>query len=260
MKPTTAAAFLGANLSGYDVILTAGQSNMQGAGLPIDGAGLDAPNGRIFQYALKGANINTIMQASEPLLGPGVGGTQAVGPALTFAKQHLARISSARKILIVPCAVGQTSLCGTGAQSWNPDDSSSLYQLSIDRANAAITAAGAGSRLIAMLWVQGENDTWMGINQTTYARYLDKLILGFRANIKTAHAKTPFVIGGMLPVFSPTQSAGIRAAQADTPNRLPMCAFSPGPTDDNGSDTLHYNAVNQRTQGRNMYAAFRALA
>lgn len=251
---------------GYDVILLAGQSNMSGRGAGYDNTRLDLPDPRIFQYGNSGTWANTISSAIEPLAMHDT--PSGMGPGLQFARWYAHTVPGNRRILLVPAAHGGTGFRGTtvtptpagyttvnaGGGTWEVGGAGvNLYENAISQANSAISAAGPNSRIVAILWHQGENDAgWL--NQAEYAAELDELIDGFRARI-TGAASVPFILGQLLPemVAANPSWAMINAAHVDTPRRKLRTAFAYGLAGANNGDNLHYNAAGARFMGRAMF-------
>lgn len=197
---------------GYDVILLAGQSNMAGFAGQAASATLDPAIDKVFMLK----QDNTIVQASEFLDHPST--PTSVGPGLPFARHYIrAALNRGRKVLLVPTAVFATPLVSTTPPTWNATVAGSLRDLAVTRANTAI-AAEDGSRIAAILWIQGGADATNNETQANYAAALDALIAYWRANIAGAVA-VPFVLSADPPEFVGGTITQIRAALVDTPNR-----------------------------------------
>jgi len=239
---------------GYDVILLAGQSNMSGRGGPYS-SNLDPVSERIFQFRST-SPANTIVAASEPL--DMHDAASGIGPGLQFARKYLSTLPLNRKILLVPVAHGGTALTSTAALGWRAGVTGNLYANAVAQTLAAITAGGPGSRLTAILWVQGETD---GDNNTTASQYqtdLDALIDAFRTDLATPNA--PFIIGQMVPDYLMTGTrAAIDNVHSSTPRRKSRTAFVRSPYEMNNSDGNHFNAAGQRIIGPAMFAAYQQV-
>ena len=244
---------------GYDVILLAGQSNMQGADNSKDNA-IDVADSRIFEWPCSGAHVGTIQPAVDPLDHvPGAAAT--VGPGIPFARWWLSQVGPDRKVLLVPAAY-----YGMGFEASSPDTArwktvtgkQDLYQNAIDKTNGALAAAGPGARLVAVLWCQGEADS--ATSGATYQADLLALIDGFRANI-TGAAMVPFVLLSMVP-DNFAGNAGrttINNVHVDVPYLREYCGYGVGLTGHSvGASGVHYDAVAQRWNGSvALPAAFR---
>ncbi|CAH0262863.1 hypothetical protein SRABI98_03553 [Microbacterium sp. Bi98] len=164
-----------------------------------------------------------------------------------------------RRVLIVQAAVGSL---GFGTTSINPPpegyryhfngtwdrtltaDTRNRFAMAVSMTLAALAAAGPGSRLIAMLWSQGEADG--GMTQEQYAAKLDDLIAAFRAAV--GYPALPVIVGSMTPEMH-TDHEGfeqIARALADTPRRLERVGFVWGPANGHRySQTVHYSYAGQ---------------
>jgi hypothetical protein len=252
---------------GYDIILLAGQSNMTGSGVAApENKWLDPWNPRIYQYAGSGANANTIIAGIDPLFHYLPAGS--VGPGVGFAKEYLKTVPNNRTVLFVPTARGATGFSVRADQgttySWDPADVTAqvnLYNFTIAQMDAAIAAAGPNSRVVAFLWLQGENDEGY-LTQSQYAAKLDSLISGLRTRYG---ATIPFVVGQMLPdgiAATGTNAAVINSAHIDTPRRNTLSAFAYGPSGSYNPDVppIHYSTPAQRILGKNFWDAYNRFA
>lgn len=231
-----------------------GQSNMWGQ-YGYD-ALIDTSDPRIRVWPGSGASVGSIIEAVEPLPGlptSGFGPPTGIGPGMAFAKALLATLPGNDTILLVPNAVGGTTL----NTDWNPP-SGTLYTQAISRTNAAITAAGASAVFKGFLWLQGESDAMNNLASSTYQTKFDTLIAGMRAGV-TGATNSPFMVLGMVPEFVSGTAAAIRAVHADTPSRVTRTAYAAGPTGMNVGDNLHYSGAGQRTLGASTYTAYAAL-
>ncbi|KAL2504273.1 putative carbohydrate esterase [Abeliophyllum distichum] len=90
-------------------------------------------------------------EAKEPLhSGIDVNKTCGVGPGMAFANAILEKDPNFGVIILVPCAVG-----GTSITAWSSSNSSLRSQM-IERSNEALKYGG---KIRAILWYQGEKDT-----------------------------------------------------------------------------------------------------
>lgn len=244
-------------LPGYDIVVVAGQSNAAGSGEPFSSV-LDPPTPLIDQY---GAKVRTIRAASEPL--DFNGNPTGMGPGLQFARWYTAQLAPGRKVLLVPAAKGGTRLCSDSGESWRATrPTPSLYAAAIAQTQEAITAAGAGThRVAAVLWLQGEADSFVSTPAATYQTDLDNLIDAFRADL--GDPRLPFIIGPMVHEWVANGSTGapagtaaqIRDVQADTPNRKPRTGYVPATADmpHDPADVIHWPGPAQRIIGRRLH-------
>ncbi|MEO9326898.1 sialate O-acetylesterase [Gordonia aurantiaca] len=242
----------------YAVVAVLGQSNAHGAGMPSPADPPARPDPRVHQWPGCGRNRGRILLAEDPLLHeiPGAG----VGFATTFGS--LLADHTGEAVLLVPSARGDTAFHPKNGYSWDPDDRTArtnLYELAVKQITNALSAAGTGSRLAAILWHQGESDVPLTAPED-YRRKLDRLIAGLRERF----GDVPFIIGQMVPeeiAGGHPGYPGIDAVHADTPARHTCCAYVPGPEGmHNPGERIHYDAAGQRALGRAMFRAYRGLA
>ncbi len=248
-----------ASAVGYDLIAVMGQSNASGYGLTIDATGYDFTDPRVYQYPAAGQTYaGSIVQAYEPLRHPDRTSTPGipfgVGPALTFGKLY-ADANPGRRVLLVPAAYQGARLVGS---DWDPAVPGTFLTAAVTQVNAATAAAGAGARLAAILWVQGETDALSNVTQATYQAKLVALIAYLRANL-TGGSATPFLIGSMVPGWTSTPngtSTQIAAAHAAIPAAVTRTAYVVGPSGQSqDSGGIHYNAAGARALGKSMFDA-----
>jgi hypothetical protein len=143
----------------------------------------------------------------------------------------------------------------------HPPGVPNLFDAAVTLISDALTAAGAGARLRAVLWHQGETDGGHGRTQAEYAADLDALIAGLRAAVPGASG-VPFVVGQLAVERRRAypDHAGVAAALAATPSRVPGTGFADAPPEGHLNDgTTHFTASGQRLLGAAYFAAFRDL-
>ena len=241
----------------YLVVPILGQSNAFGMGLPVDPAGADQPHPLVHQWAMCGPSKGEVVLAVEPLLHETPAG--GVGFGTTFAKSLADE--TGRAVLLIPGARGDTSFAPKNGFTWNPDDSRTrvnLYRRAVQAIDAAV-ARHPGSRVVAILWHQGETDVPLTPAPAYQAR-LDALINDLRSRYG---ADVPFLVGQMVPEEmerSDKDYSAIDAVHADVANRVPRAAFVEGPRAAYNSETdRHYSAEGQRSLGRAMWSAYRTM-
>lgn len=246
--------------AGYDIILLAGQSNMQGDSSGAVAPLVDVTDPRIYTFAATGANAAQIVQGADPLAHRG--GSSVVGPGMSFARWYAGTIPGNRRVLLVPAAQNNTAF-GSGTQRWDPksswsNDANNLYELAIAQTLAALAAAGSNARLAAILWVQGESDALAGATAAAYRTDLEYLIDGLRARLSAPNL--PFVIGSMLPEFTAVNATrqAIAAVHAATPTRKAFTSYVLGPSAMQRGDDTHYSPVGMRELGKRFLAGLGA--
>ena len=258
LNPTLTAA----DLSGYDVILLAGQSNMVGGNNTKDTT-LDAADARIFQWPCSGGSVGSIVAGTDPLNHVSGAATE-VGPGVPFARWWASQ-NPGRKVLLVPAAYPSTGFEASDFNArwkvgWSNAGGTNLYDNAISKANGAMAAAGAGARFVGILWCQGEADGAASVSAGTYQTDILALIDGFRSNI-TGASKAPFVILSMVPENLPINAARatIDGVHVDLPYQREWCGYGVGLSGHGVGDSgVHYDAVAQRHNGSVVLpAAFR---
>jgi hypothetical protein len=245
---------------GFDIVMLAGQSNMDGAGT-VD-PDIDLGDSNIWSFPAQGVDVDTIIEGLDPLLHPSPSSGMYLGPGMPFARQWITLTSSVRKVLLVPCAVGGTGLSGS---AWAVGGA--RYTYAVSHTLAALAAAealapGGDHRIIAVLWAQGENDAVRSVSQSSYAAAFDNMMAGFRGALNVPDL--PVMIGAMVPEWRTAPngtSLAIYAAQIDAPDRDDRAVYVEGPGTGYGQDSglIHWNAAAQRFIGAAMADALHAL-
>jgi hypothetical protein len=241
-----------APLSGYDVFLMAGQSNMVGVGRGPDNWSDAAMSARVWQWNPKSVSI---VEARDPLF-QNQKIINAVGLGMTFGKAYAKSIPADRQVLLVGSAANNSTFV---SGRWRAPDGD-LARTAVERANAAMAAAGKGARFAGILWLQGEGDITGG-GAPGYAGNLRELITYFRTHIDGAGQTTPFVVGELSqewlhsnlgdPTLARAQSTILNEFHA-LPRQVPYTACVS--SHDLGSDAIngliHFSALAQRQLGR----------
>jgi hypothetical protein len=242
----------------YLVVAVLGQSNAFGMGVPVDVAGVDQAHPLVHQWAMCGPSEGTAVLAADPLLHETP--SRGVGFGMTFAKSLACE--TGRTVLLIPGARGDTSFTPKNGYTWDPADTHTRVNL-YRKAVQAIDAALAGypdSRVVAVLWHQGETDVPL-TPAPAYQSRLDALIQDLRERYG---ADVPFLVGQMVPEEmerSDKDYSAINAVHTGIANRVPRTAFIEGPRAAYNSETdqKHYSAEGQRSLGGAMWSAYRAM-
>jgi len=249
----------------WDIIVAAGQSNAtRRSSVPTPVHESDS------RYARWDSATSQIVEADfteVPWIGSG------------FADQWLTDHPT-RRLLVVEAAVGSTGFTSTSLDTipagyhasangtWERTlitDPLNLYAAMTAKTTAALTAAGAGSQIVAVLWSQGEEDAATsadgttypaGMSQAQYAAKLDDLIAQTRTDLGISDL--PFVIGSMTPEHveysaSTNSTYGIQMALIDTPRRVLSTSFLMGPKNMTEYPyRVHWTPQGQEIRGRDM--------
>jgi Carbohydrate esterase, sialic acid-specific acetylesterase len=240
------------------VFLAAGQSNMSGRGLPLNGTD-DVEDPRIFQY---GAKTPTFRPASVPLDMHDI--PSGLSPATTMAREYLKGQPADVGVLIIPAAHGDTAFAGlpatftwaVGAASAPEYDLAALAVKQTLRGIAAAKAAGYTVVLKGILWHQGESNS--ATSTATYSAKLDQLIAYFRDRLSAPNL--PFVVGRMSPegIAATPGRANVDKSHYQTPGRVAHTGFAPSLACAlNKGDSTHFSRIGIEYLGRSYLSAYR---
>ena len=164
----------------FDILIQAGQSNAEGAGLgSVENPYV--PDGRVWQLNQNG----TVTPAAEEVWFNDVRSNYA----LPFAREYLREgmLAEGRCLLILRCGVGGT---GFWNGCWTMEGD--LYRQIMDMISTALSL-NPENRLVALLWHQGEADAANGLSYERYYRYLSDFLNSVRATFDVPDL--PFVAG-----------------------------------------------------------------
>ncbi len=169
----------------FHIYLLMGQSNMAGRGV-VEGKYARAGSPRVISLDREG----TWEPARHPLHfdKPTVAG---VGPGLSFGIE-MAKATRGKKIGLVPCAVGGTSIELWVPGAFDPATKTHPY----DDAVARIKLARQAGVIKGVIWHQGESDR-LGEQVLRYADNLKELISRIRE--ETGDPSLPFIMGELSP-------------------------------------------------------------
>lgn len=228
---------------GRDIVVVAGQSNSQ-----TGPSYLTVPNIREVDSRLEMWTGSQIVPLPADDLSLGA----------EFAREY-ALNHPGRRVLVVFAGVGSIGFTTTSIQpapegyryfaagTWDrtlTGDAQNRFTKMVSLAQGALAAAGAGSRLAALLWSQGEADG--GLTEAQYAAKLDDLITAARSAWGTP--TLPVVVGSMTPEMHIDHEGfeQIARALADTPRRVERVGFVWGPANGHRyNQTVHYSYAGQ---------------
>lgn len=240
------------------VLAGAGQSNIDGRGLPI-GTDLDPVDPRILMWDWNTAALET---ATVPLASRAA--ATGLSPLTVIARRILEQDANAR-VVIVNGGVGGSALVGTSPNGrWDITDGASLYTAFKAGVSAAVAAAATAFTLTPTVlgyWHQGEQDATGSVTKAQYEAAFAALWADFRS----AFPNTPVVLGGISPEWPASNKAVIQSALVALPGIVQRTAFAPAPRDGSGSsgaaDTVHFHRGGVERLGAAMHAATpRAMA
>ena len=235
--------------------------------------GLGALNGPLDIVILAGQSNATQLSAATSVFEPAVqdvlewngttfaelSGVPWLGSGFARRYAELHGRPEHRGVAVVKAAMGSTGFVGDDP-TWDRTKTgaaANLYDQMIAKAQAALAAAPAGSRIVAVLWSQGENDRYTGL--AAYQGKLDDLIAQTRTDLGIADL--PFVISSLTPEIiryglstSDTGAQAINVILEDTPRRLKNTSFVFGPEGmadpKAGENGMHWSSLGQTLRGK----------
>lgn len=264
-----------------DIIILAGQSNMEGNGLgecqypwsldsdilmmQCDIATEVKKNeaGREFIFVTPSEEYS-IEPAEERINGDGLPcGILALSFARLYKKNNL---KNGRKLLLVQTAVGGTGFTGS---HWGVEDI--LYKRLFEMTDAAL-AMNKENRVVSVLWHQGEHDAYENCGlgdeyiKDFYSKRLSLLVSGIREKYGE---KLPFIAAGFTHGWMdeyPTENKAVIDASVDTLAALGCASYITKTLDlasnedsvGNG-DTVHFSKDALYTLGNRYYEEYVSL-
>ncbi|KAK6256542.1 hypothetical protein QUC31_000001 [Theobroma cacao] len=233
-----------------NIIILAGQSNMAGrGGVANDTAtGIPTWDGVVPPQCQPNPSIIRLsadlawVQAREPIHADiDARKTNGIGPGMPFANAVLTKDSNFGVVGLVPCAVG-----GTAISEWQKGQF--LYEQLVKRAQMALQSGGVYR---AMLWYQGETDTFSQEDVKLYKGRLKRFFNDLRSDLQAP----------MLPIFQVALASGegpyieeVREAQLGIGLPNVKCVDAKGlPL---GPDGLHLTTLSQVRLGEMLANAF----
>ena len=253
------------------VVLLAGQSNMQGAGNfenldPSEIARIEKVSSRV-SLSFNGKTAQPLSWfKNKPT--EKYNFTKRFGPEL-FIGLTLAEANPDQKFLLIKRSQGGTALYGAWNPNWTAEKAKAvekpkkqniqLYNKHIEdiRTNLkALEAQDKSYRIIGLAWMQGENDAAKEISAKTYEANLKTLIKSYRDEFNVADM--PFVIGQINSRYGKFKKQGpaiVRQAMEDVAALDKNADVIKTTTNTNWNDypkhtdNVHYNAEGQKRLG-----------
>jgi hypothetical protein len=235
------------------IIMWKGQSNLRGNSETIDAA--DVADAQAYTHLAGPSFLPARLwdaaayeSAADPLLNPsGARNTGKMGFVVAAVRALIAAgaVPSGYTPAIVMCGYNST---GFSNDRWRVGDD--LYLAAIEAGTGAL-ASVSGSVIGAYVWCQGEEDE--SLSEVQYAAYLDAAIAGYRAALGDA----PWITVGICDDLSSSWDP-IRAALADTPNRVTSSAYV-STVGRATHDGLHYTRAAYLLIGADVATAIEAL-
>lgn len=171
-----------------------------------------------------------------------------IGPAASFAKAWC-NANEQEQIGLIPCAEG-----GSSIDEWNIEGT--LFRHAVSEAKYAMET----SKLIAVLWHQGESDSNSGLYKQYYEK-LDVIVNAFRRELGIE--EVPFILGG-LGDYLGKSAFGLSCPEYELINEQLLkyaennehCYFASGKDLYSNPDGIHINAESQRRFGVRYFTAY----
>ena len=174
--------------------------------------------------------------------------TSGIGLAASFAGAWRLK-NEQDEIGLIPCADGGTSL-----DDWSVDGV--LFENAVFQAKLAMRK----SKLEAILWHQGENDSFGGLAALYYDK-LSVIVDAFRRELNAADL--PFILGGLGDFLTAgrygkyfTESQQVNDALLKFAKTKPQSYFVTAKGLTANNDGLHFDAISQRIFGIRYFEAF----
>ena len=168
----------------FDIIIQAGQSNSEGYGF----GDTEKPYENDSRIWYLNSDF-TISIAAERVVNNGV----CSNFSLSFAREYVAagKLAEGRALLIIRSAVGGT---GFADNRWNPTDD--LFLNMMEMVHTAIEL-NSENKLVALLWHQGETETFFDPACEKHYNQLSRLIYLVRNEFSVP--ELPFIAGDFVP-------------------------------------------------------------
>lgn len=221
----------------YDLYLLIGQSNMAGRGNIEAQDTITDPNVFMLNKAEIWVPAKSPLHFDKSVAGTGLG--------LTFGKSMAKE--SKRKVGLIPCAVGGTSISMWRAGAYDKVTKTHPYDDAIRRTKVALK----NGELKGILWHQGEGDA----SKEKAARYeqrFDSLMLNLQNDLSLDISSIPVVVGELGQFYCERNSGGkeinlILKHIAETHKNRSLVS-SKGLV--HKGDSVHFDAASQRELGK----------
>ncbi len=231
-----------------DLYLLIGQSNMAGRG-QADQYSLNSDSIRMLNARNQWQGAKEPFHFDKPAAGTGLAASFAM-EVLSFSK---------KRIGLIPCAIGGTSITSWRAGAVDPATGKKPYDEAVTRAREALKSG----RIKAILWHQGESDTAPQRN-AAYRENFEKLINDLHHDLGIARGSIPVIIGelGIFPQTGNRQEGRMKINEIlhelACSYSYMTCVSSAGLT--HGGDYTHFDTPALRELGLRYAAAYRMLA
>ena len=221
----------------YDLYLLIGQSNMAGRGNIEAQDTVTDPNVFMLNKENKWVPAKSPLHFDKPMAGTGLG--------LTFGKTMAQK--DKRKIGLIPCAVGGTSISQWMPNSYDKVTNTHPYNDAIRRTKIALH----DGQLKGILWHQGEGDASKE-RVPFYEQRFDSLLVNLQKELQFDISKLPIVVGelGQFYVEKNPKAKEINQVLKHISKTHPNIALVTSKGLTHKGDTVHFDAGSQRTLGQ----------
>ncbi|WP_076418086.1 sialate O-acetylesterase [Colwellia sp. UCD-KL20] len=250
-----------------NVVLLAGQSNMEGAGNfdalePSIKQRLSKVASRVM-FSNKGEKAVPLSYTLSPHKKEKYGFDKAFGPELMLGVT-LAEKFPKKKFLLIKTAYGGTSLYGAWAPHWTAEKAKisekgykqnlplyKIFQTNIQNQLTLLSQKNVPYKILGMAWMQGENDAAKEFTALTYHENLVEFIQRNRRDAKVTDM--PFILGQINSTYGRFKKGPevVRQAMVDVANSKKNVSIILTTTsrswDDfpKHTDNTHYNTLGQ---------------
>lgn len=221
----------------YDLYLLIGQSNMAGRGNIEAQDTITDPNVLMLNKAENWVLAKSPLHFDKSFAGTGLG--------LTFGK--IVAKKNNRKIGLIPCAVG-----GTSISMWRPGACDKVtkthpYDVAIRRTKVALK----NGQLKGILWHQGEGDSSKE-KASIYEQRFDSLMLNLQNDLSVDISTIPVVVGELGQFYCERNSGGkeINLILKHIAERHKNSALVSSKGLVHKGDSVHFDAASQRELGK----------
>lgn len=221
----------------YDLYLLIGQSNMAGRGNIEAQDTITDPNVFMLNKASEWVPAKSPLHFDKSVAGTGLG--------LTFGK--IMAKESKRKVGLIPCAVGGTSISMWMPGAYDKVTKTHPYDDAIRRTKVALKSGD----LKGILWHQGEGDASKE-KAALYEQRFDSLILNLQHDLSVDISSIPLVVGELGRFYCERNSGGnqinlVLKHIAETQKNRALVS-SEGLI--HKGDSVHFDAASQRELGK----------
>lgn len=219
-----------------DLYILVGQSNMAGRGaITPEFANISNPNVFMFTKNKQWAIAKHPIHFDKPSMA-------GVGPGLAFGIK-MAEKTPGKKIGLIPCAVGGTSINKWVAGAYDEATNTHPYDDAIER----IKAAKEFGNFKGILWLQGESDS-KDLNPADYQWKLKQLIASLRA--AAGNSSLPVVIGE-LGTYQDSYK-NFNKQMPELASQIPFSAITSSEGLAHKGDGIHFDSASATIMGERM--------